>query len=271
VPRRELVDVVRRSRVDLLGVPLDCIETSQVVSILLGLAKNPGEGLTIINTVNPEFITLAIADRDFRRCLGDPDSVNVIDGIGVALGVRLIHGIRAERTPGSRLIFSVIDVANRIGSRVFLLGSNDRVLGRMRKRIASVFPKLSMRSYAPPLLDFERLKGHENDRILARIQAFGPTFLLVALGTPKQEKWLDWNRRRLASMGVACAMGVGGAFDYVAGTCRPPSSLVRSVGLEWLYRLLREPRRFRRQVYLIRFLGMLFRAAWASWTRRVVR
>jgi N-acetylglucosaminyldiphosphoundecaprenol N-acetyl-beta-D-mannosaminyltransferase len=153
------------------------------------------------------------------------------------------------RARGRDLILRLADVASRRGLSLFLLGAPDGVAARAADALRARVPGLRIAgTYAG---------SAEDDDAAARVDAARPDILLVAYGMPKQERWIARNLPRLA--GVRIAVGVGGAFDYLAGTAALPPAWVARLGLEWLWRLVRQPWRWRRQLALPLFLLLVLR------------
>jgi len=140
--------------------------------------------------------------------------------------------------------------------RLFLLGAAPQVAGGAGRRLESLYPGLQVACYSPPLLS-EELRPEESQPILDLLAEAAPHVLCVALGMPKQERWIALQREVLERMGVRLAIGVGGALDFVSGQVPRAPALWRRLGLEWLYRLLRQPRlRLRRQAWRLSWFAV---------------
>jgi N-acetylglucosaminyldiphosphoundecaprenol N-acetyl-beta-D-mannosaminyltransferase len=203
-----------------------------------------------IVTVNSEMLVVAYEDAAFRQMLNRSD-LNVADGAGVTLAARWLgHPVR-ERVTGSDGIYRLAAHCARRGYRPFLLGAAPGVAQMAAQRLAVLYPGLEVAgTYAGSP------RREEEDAIIARVRAVSPDVLLVAYGVPAEEQWIARNRERL---GVPVMVGVGGSFDFVAGVTQRAPVWMRRVGLEWLYRLLREPWRWRRQSVLPRYVGLMLR------------
>jgi exopolysaccharide biosynthesis WecB/TagA/CpsF family protein len=153
--------------------------------------------------------------------------------LGRLLGTRV-----PERVAGADLIPAFVGVAAEVGARVFLLGGERGVAAEAAARLTARYPALVVAgTYEPPRASIEDMNNAE---ILARIEEARPDVLLVALGHPKQERWIDMNRDRLP---VSVAIGVGCVLDLIAGRSQRAPRWMQKVGLEWAYRLAQEPRR----------------------------
>lgn len=233
---------------DVLGVRVHLLDLPRTLAAVETLLRDgrPHQ----IATVNPEFVVRARRDRMFRRVLNTSD-LALVDGIGIALALRLLYGIRAWRVTGADLIPQLARLAARDELPVFLIGAAPGVAGRAAGRLVALAPGLQVAG---------TLSGSPEpaeDEATARvIRAGGTRLLFVAFGAPAQELWIA---RNLRNLDPCIAIGVGGAFDYLAGAVRRAPAWMRSAGLEWLYRLLREPWRWRRQRALPIFVYLVLR------------
>lgn len=222
-----------RERVDVLGVGFDRLDLRSAVALVLE-RFDQGQR-TFVVTANPEFVMLARRDREVAEIARHADVV-VPDGTGVAIAGTIL-GASLPRVPGRLLVDALVPELAARGAAVFLLGAAPGVAERAA---------LALRARVPAL----RVAGcdagsPEEPATVARVAAAAPAVVLVAYGMPKQERWIE---RSLASLPtVRVAIGVGGVFDQLAGVQRVPPALVHRLGLEWLWRLVREPWRWRRQ------------------------
>jgi N-acetylglucosaminyldiphosphoundecaprenol N-acetyl-beta-D-mannosaminyltransferase len=164
--------------------------------------------------------------------------LNFPDGAPVAWLMRR-HGARdARRVAGPDLMPHVIEAGQDAGIRHFLFGSSPGVLERLERRLLERFPRAIIAgSISPP---FRELSDEENERFAAQIVASGAHIVWVGLGLPKQDEWLH---RSAGLFAPAVGLGVGAAFDFLAGTKPRAPEWVQRAGLEWMHRLLKEPRR----------------------------
>ena len=201
-----------------------------------------------IVTLNPEMLVRAHDDRALRRVLNGAD-LNVADGTGIMLAARLLGHPLPERVTGSDGIYRLAAHCAARGYRLYLLGAGPGVAEAAAGRLVDLYPGLTVAG-----TDAASPRPEDEDEIVARVRAAAPHLLLVAYGVPAEELWIARNRQRL---GVPVMVGVGGAFDFVAGVTRRAPPWMRRLGLEWLHRLLRQPWRWRRQLALLRFLGLV--------------
>jgi N-acetylglucosaminyldiphosphoundecaprenol N-acetyl-beta-D-mannosaminyltransferase len=203
-----------------------------------------GPHLHQIVTVNPEFIMEARRNDAFRHCLNEA-SLAVPDGIGVVLAQRMQGVSTRGRIAGVDIVEGIAELSARNGFGVFLLGAAPGIAELAAEKLQQKYPGLRVvGTYAGSP------RPEEEDQIVARVLAAKPHFLFVAYGAPRQDLWIQRNLTRLQ---VPVAMGVGGTFDFIAGIAVRAPRLLQRIGLEWLYRLAREPRRWRRMLALPRF------------------
>lgn len=234
-----------RARVDVLGVGFDRLDLAGAAEYILGRLDRHER--TFVITANPEFVMLARRDAEVALVARDADVV-VADGTGVVVGSRLL-GDGLRRVAGRLLVDRLIPELASRGASVFLLGAATGVAERAAD---------ALRRRAPDLHIAGCYAGLPDDAETARrVRVAAPDVVLVAYGMPKQERWIARNLASLPS--VKLAIGVGGVFDQLAGVQRVPPAFLHRVGLEWLWRLLREPSRWRRQRLLPLFAVLVFR------------
>jgi N-acetylglucosaminyldiphosphoundecaprenol N-acetyl-beta-D-mannosaminyltransferase len=220
------------------GIPLSLFEDYDhaVESVRQRIAAGQK---TFCVAINPEKIHKALADTGLRQTLLKAHMF-ICDGIGAALAARLLHGVQVPRITGVNLFQRLVAEAPRQGWSVFLLGASPEAnAGACRKLLA-----------AHPGIDIAGARDgyfKDEDAIVDEINASGAQMLFVAMGSPRQEEWLVRNMHRLAPTYL---MGVGGTLDVVSGSVRRAPSFFCKTGTEWLYRLVTQPQRWRRQVAL---------------------
>jgi N-acetylglucosaminyldiphosphoundecaprenol N-acetyl-beta-D-mannosaminyltransferase len=195
-------------------------------------------------TVNTEFVMMAQHDATFRECINQAALV-VADGMGIVWATRYLGTPAPERITGTDTLAALAKRCAASGYSLYLLGAAPGVAELAARRLGEMAPGLHVAgtyagSPAPT----------EEDKIIERIRVANADVLCVAYGAPAQELWI---RRNLPRLPVAVAMGVGGAFDFLSGRQRRAPQAMQRMGLEWLYRLYREPWRWRRMLALPRF------------------
>jgi N-acetylglucosaminyldiphosphoundecaprenol N-acetyl-beta-D-mannosaminyltransferase len=239
---------VRRLRI--LGIPVDAVTEAEAVAWVKAAMTQPRPRQIV--TVNPEFVVRARSDRAFREVLEAAD-LAIPDGAGLLWAARRSKQVIPERVAGVDLIEALAGEAAGAGWRLFLLGAKPGVA----EAAAAVLHRRH-----PRLVVCGTLAGSpspsEDAATSAAVRAARTDLLLVAFGAPGQDLWIS---RNLGRCGARVAMGVGGAFDFISGQAQRAPAWMRRRGLEWLYRLGREPWRWRRMLALPRFVVLVLRGA----------
>jgi len=247
----------------MFDIPLFSRDKVEVLS-LLEKELDLGTKKYWVATVNPEFM-MATEKYPFFGDILKKTSLNVVDGIGLIwarelnrsqgnrlingfkIGVRVLRGeYREKLASGSDLMGDLARMARDKGWKIFLLGGFENRAELSAKKLISKFglkEKQINWSEGEPSIT--------NDEVVRKINAFKPDILLVAYGMKKQEEWINAN---LNDLEVGLVMGVGRSFDYYSGQLRRAPEKWRKLGLEWLYSLLREPKRLKRQLVLPKFV-----------------
>jgi N-acetylglucosaminyldiphosphoundecaprenol N-acetyl-beta-D-mannosaminyltransferase len=172
------------------------------------------------------------------------------DGIGVVLAARILYGVNLERVPGSEFIFDICDIAARGSYKVFIYGAKEDVNKKAVDELKNRYPELKIVGRANGYV-----KESEMSDLIDRINASNAEILFLALGSPRQEKWYATHKNRLHHVRVV--QGVGGTLDTIAGTVKRAPEVWCKFQLEWLYRLIMEPKRIKRQKVLPVFAALV--------------
>ena len=200
-------------------------------------------GRFVFACANPHSLVVARDDPEFRAALLAADAV-VADGVG-CMWASVIAGVSVgPRITGFDYFLAVMATLDRYHGKAFFFGSRDSVLHQLSARIARDFPNVTIASLSPP---FGPWSAEENQRMVATIRSFEPDALWVGMTAPKQEKWVEANARDL---GVPVIGSIGAVFDYYAGATQRAPQWICDLGLEWLYRLPREPKRLWRRTFV---------------------
>lgn len=231
------------SDVELAGVRVDNLTFKEALHRIENLIG--GEAHSYVVTPNSSHIVMLQNDRLFAKSYRGADLV-LPDGMPLIWASKLMRRPLKEKISGSDLMPALCEVASEKGYTVFLLGGKLGVAEIAKRELIVKYPSLRVAgTYSPPL-GFEDDEA-ENEKILRIINDCRPDILFLGLGTPKQEKWIFRNKE---SYEAGISIGVGASFDFVAGTVERAPVWMQKSGLEWLWRLLREPRRLWKR-YLI--------------------
>ncbi|MGH2447508.1 MAG: WecB/TagA/CpsF family glycosyltransferase [Chloroflexota bacterium] len=236
----------RDDRLPVLGIGVDALTQPQVLA-RIEQAVDERQIVQIV-TVNAEFIMRARRDRDFAQVLDRAD-IATADGAGVVWALRRKGAALPERVGGYGLIWSLSSLAATRGYRVFLLGGGQGIAAEAAERLRAAIPNLQI---AGTLSGTPRLEDAAD--IVEAIRQSNADVLFVAFGAPAQDLWIA---QHLAETGAVVAMGVGGSFDYIAGRAKRAPIWMQQHGLDWLWRLVHQPWRWRRMLVLPHFAWLV--------------
>jgi N-acetylglucosaminyldiphosphoundecaprenol N-acetyl-beta-D-mannosaminyltransferase len=207
-------------------------------NVFAGSKELFADGVTgVVDTLNPHSYVLARKDKQFREALKSADWL-LPDGVGIKYAARVIEKRNIEKIAGSDLHEVIISSLGKRGGSCFYLGSSEETLSKIRERLAGEHPAVRVGKYSPPFKDV--FSEEENINMISAVNSFSPDVLFVGMTAPKQEKWVHENRKRL---NVPLICPIGAVFDFYAGTVQRSGQFWIRLGMEWLPRLLREPRR----------------------------
>ena len=227
----------------ILGVSFDNLLPSQAVKKALSFLDH--DTSSTIFTPNPEMVMLAQKDAGFADILASGDLV-IPDGIGIVHASRLTDNRITQRVPGIDLLMDLFDNIKDTGHSVYFLGAAPGVAETAAAKMRGKFPGLIICGCHHGYFD-----DADDDAIIAEINDVGSDIVLVGLGFPRQEKWIFRHKSRI---NAKILMGVGGSFDILSGRLRRAPKIFQQLGLEWLYRLLRQPSRLPRQMVFVKFV-----------------
>ena len=235
-----------KSKEDILGYAVDAGGVAECVNEIVHSITDAAQPFRWLACMNPHGYVVALNDADYAKALHSADWL-VPDGAGIVIASRWLRGRMRERVTGSDIFWHVQKNLDRLGGfSIFLLGSTEDTLTMIRNKMASDFPRLRIAgTYSPPFSD--RYTAEENDRMISAINDAHPDVLWVAMTAPKQERWIHANHGRL---NVRFAAAIGAVFDFYSGRIRRSHPVFQRVGLEWLPRLLQEPGRLWRRMFV---------------------
>jgi N-acetylglucosaminyldiphosphoundecaprenol N-acetyl-beta-D-mannosaminyltransferase len=232
----------KNDRVSILGVEVDNLSLEDALSRLDGFIVG-GEPHHVV-TLNPEFLVMARNAPKFLSVLQNAQ-LALADGVGLLWASRILGRPLQARLTGVDMVRHLTKLAAEKGYETFFLGAGKGIAEKTASVLVKEHPGLVVAGCyeGSPL-------PKDEDQIITKIKEANPKVLLVAFGAPEQELWIN---RNLSRLGVPVAMGVGGAFDYISGSVSRAPGWMRRLGLEWLFRLIRQPWRWRRMLRLPKF------------------
>ncbi|MDA8228886.1 MAG: WecB/TagA/CpsF family glycosyltransferase [Desulfitobacterium hafniense] len=231
-------------KANILGVYIDRLSMQDTLSRIQQAIEKHNQIRVI--TANPELIYKASTDLRLRRLINTADIVTP-DGVGVVWAAKKTGLAVPERVTGIDLVQELFPLAQTYNWRLFFLGGKPGVAKEAARRVGEQYPGLTIESEH----GYFDISG--DVKIVRKIREFNPDLLLVGLGAPRQEYWIA-DHPDLATVGI----GVGGSFDVLAGVALRAPDAVQKLKLEWLYRLWKEPWRWRRQMVLPKFALKVF-------------
>ncbi len=239
---------MRFPRIEVLGVPVDCLDSATTMHVVRRMLE--GDRPQAVIAVNPEKVMSArkdsiLLDQMMRAGLLIPD------GIGVVWLARWKSGREVGRVTGSDLMPRICALARDRGYRIFLYGGQEEVVERVATRLCERFPGLQIAGIQDGYLPETRM-----ETLVERINESRADIVFLALGSPKQERWMS---RYLPRLRVKLCQGVGGTFDVIAGTVNRSPEFFQQVHLEWFYRLMTNPARVIRQQALVHYVLLVMK------------
>ena len=207
----------------------------------------------LINTINAHSYNIAQKDKFFAEALLN-SNVLLPDGISIVFAIRFLKGIKIKKIAGSDLFNYEMHRLNQIGGKCLFLGSNEATLKLISEHAAVEYPSVKVDTYFPPYKS--EFSPEDDQKMLEAINASKPDVLFLGMTAPKQEKWAYRNFDKLHAGHVCC---IGAVFDFYSGNVRRAPNGLIELGLEWLYRLIREPFRMWRRYLIgnVRFIQLV--------------
>lgn len=234
-------------RVDILGVKIDRESMQQTVTKIREAVENR-QNIQVV-TANPELIYATGKDARLKQLINSAKIVTP-DGVGVVWAANRLGYPVVERVTGIDLVEALFPVAAEKGWRIFLLGSKPGVAELAAQKVSEKHPGFAWQA------EHGYFSREEEPGLLEKIRNFKPDILLLGLGAPRQEFWM-FSHLDLATVSI----GVGGSFDALAGLNKRAPKWIQELRLEWLFRLLKQPQRLKRQLVLPRFAWAVIRSS----------
>jgi len=235
-------------RLKILNIWVDPVDRKGSIQRVKGFLETGTRPHAII-AANPEKKFTVPKDAVLYEAFKNADLL-LPDGIGVVLAARILYGTNLERVPGSEFIFDICDIAVNGSYKVFIYGATEDVNKKAVDELKNRYQDLKIVGRANGYV-----KESEMPSLIDRINASKAEILFLALGSPKQEKWYATHKNQLHHVKVV--QGVGGTLDTIAGNVKRAPKIWCKFQLEWLYRLIMEPKRIKRQKVLPIFAAMI--------------
>ncbi len=233
----------------LLSIPVPNESLDTILEKIILFTKNP-HGIFHVVSLNPEIFVLAEKNQEFKRVITEAQ-MRIVDGTYVYVMSRLL-GIQVQtRIHGVDLMQTLLHLASKERLRVTLIGGAHKIAERVVDCQRRVYPNLDIKGLQG-IKDVHNPVEAENAEIFSIVAAMKPHLIFVAFGSPYQELWIDAHKKELEGSVV---MGVGGAFDFLSGAVPRAPKIIRKIGFEWLFRLVIQPWRIKRQMRIFYFFA----------------
>jgi N-acetylglucosaminyldiphosphoundecaprenol N-acetyl-beta-D-mannosaminyltransferase len=258
----QAIELTVRKLLIILGTPIDDVTMAEALDriesfIIIGRATGKNHQIA---TINADFVVKSLHDAELRLILQETDMATA-DGMPLVWSARLLGVPLTSRVTGVDMVPALAERAAQRGFSIFFLGAAPGVAEQAAAVLKQQYPGLRIAGVLSP--SAQAIQNND-PTIVAACRAAQPDILLVALGNPKQEKWIA---RHADTLGIPVMMGVGGTFDFIAQITKRAPRWMQQAGLEWLHRLVQEPGRLWRR-YAIDFIGFGYFFLWQWWVMR---
>ena len=234
------------SEIKILGVKVNNISLEETYLRTKELIETSNKTCQMIFAPNTEFIMCAQKDKEFFEIL-NMSKLSTPDSIGIEIAAKRLGKPLKERIQGQKYFRKIVEEGEKLGWSFYILGGKDDTPNKAVENLKKIYPKLNVVGLHEGYFENEE----DENKVIEEINSLKPNVLIVAMGAPKQEKWIYANKDRL-QVDIAC--GQGGTLDYEAGNIKRAPEFFQRVGLEWLWRLIKQPSRFVRMLVLPIFL-----------------
>ncbi|MFA9559345.1 WecB/TagA/CpsF family glycosyltransferase [Evansella sp. AB-rgal1] len=233
-------------KVTILGVSFIHITLDNMVKRLVTHVQEKRKAFVV--TANPEIVLYANENKEYKQYIDKADYVTP-DGIGIVKGAQLLGQPLPERVTGFDMFMNLLEASNEHRFSIYLLGAKEEVLVKTKDVITKNYPNITIVGSHNGFFDW-------NDTVIdTEIKEKKPDFVFVALGFPRQEQWIA---QRIETFQQGVFIGIGGSFDVLAGEVKRAPEVWQKLNLEWFYRLVKQPSRWRRMLALPRFAVKIF-------------
>ena len=232
--------------IKILGVKVNNIDLEEAYLETKKLIESSNKSCKMVFAPNTEFIMCAQKDKEFFEILNKSD-LSTPDSIGVEMAAKRMRKPLKQRIQGQKYFRKIVEEGEKLGWSFYILGGKDDTPNKAVENLKKIYPKLNVIGLHEGYFENEE----DENKVIEEINSLKPNILIVAMGAPKQEKWIYANKDRL-QVDIAC--GQGGTLDYEAGNIKRAPEFFQRVGLEWLWRLIKQPSRIVRMAVLPKFL-----------------
>jgi N-acetylglucosaminyldiphosphoundecaprenol N-acetyl-beta-D-mannosaminyltransferase len=227
---------------NILGVDICQYNMEQAVCEAENIIKSRKPGFIV--AINPEKVMKSLKDEKLRSLLNSAD-IQIPDGIGILLASKIRKGKIRSRVTGIDLMMKLCSISAEKGYSIYMLGASQGIAESAAEKLRHIFPGILISGTHDGFLN------DDENAVIKEISNSGSDILFVAMGSPRQEYWINSNMEKL---NVPLLMGVGGSYDVICGNIKRAPAWMRKLGMEWLYRLIKEPWRIKRMAVLPIFL-----------------
>lgn len=231
---------------NILGINVNTEGYAELLPRIFSYIENKEKAMIV--AINPEKVMKASQDQELHNLLNRAE-FQIPDGVGILIASKLQQGKIKQRVTGIDLMLKICEEAASQNKSIFLYGAKPGVAHEAKEELEKRYPNINISGI---------IDGYEKDQIIIHqtINSTQPDILFVAMGSPRQENWIEANRNDLHPF---VYQGVGGSFDVLAGNIDRAPEIFQKAGLEWFYRLLKEPSRIKRQIELPKFLWKILK------------
>lgn len=234
---------------NIIGVNIDCVNMKNALVMIEKELKNKNGNYICVSNVHT---TVMAYENTYYRKIQNESFMSLPDGKPLSVICKKRGYKNTERVTGPDLMGEIFGISEEEEYTHYFYGSTEETLTKLKKKLYEKYPKLKIEGmYAPPFLESA---GEENAEIISNINGISPDFLWVGLGAPKQEIWMYKHRNKINSLMI----GVGAGFDYYAGNIKRAPKWMQNLSLEWLYRLIQDPKRLLKRYFRTNFKFILY-------------
>ncbi len=238
-------------KIDIMGTRINNVTMDETVKVCEKKIANDEQ--FVVYTPNTEFVMMAKNDEEFKDLLNKSD-LNIPDGIGLIYAAKIKKHPLKEKVAGYDLTVNLIKLANEKGLKIYFVGGKPGVAEKAAQNIKKDYPNVNIVGVSDGYFKGTHLgmQGHEEEKkIIDDINDKAPDMLFVGFGAKKQEQWIEYNKKLINAKII---VGNGGTVDGLAGEVKRAPDIYIKLGLEWFYRLMKEPKRIKRQMLLPQFM-----------------